>query len=454
MNERKKYNMSIDLGCENTVVVLDANAWLDLYTIPPVALEAVVDVIREHRDIFWIPNQVYREYCRNEKMKKEQIEKLFVNARSNSLSALSMFKDKTLQQLTTLRKKNQLTDDVFKSQIQEKIKDLEKFIKNGYATLNTNYEEEIKIIKNEDIVNALVEEIYNNSKADDFTIIEKMRICEEGEIRYKYKIAPGYTDDGKANNKEDYFRKYGDLIIWKEILNKVNKFPINTIFVQNEKKQDWLAEKGGTILAQELLEEYSVATKGDGIIEVCNFEGFLDNYGEDLGLQVVQIEQLVQQLKFEREVYDYINDKKSAIAYSKLENYFNDDYALYEVINQFGWISVYGGNFEDVDNAEVHSINIESCSVEYEKEISLYTLNTCFEVQGNTDIEEYVGRDASYVGNVDFSVTGWLRQDIIVVYDNPDRTPELGFEIVSDTIEVLDIEFYNESDFDVKLKDD
>ena len=58
---------------------------------------------------------------------------------------------------------------------------------------------------------------------------------EEGEWRYKQELPPGYMDFTEKQG----IQKYGDLIIWKEILNKAKKDNCSVIFITNDVKQDW-----------------------------------------------------------------------------------------------------------------------------------------------------------------------------------------------------------------------
>ena len=40
---KKKYNMTIALNSDDTLIVMDTNVWLDLYLIHPLALQEIVD---------------------------------------------------------------------------------------------------------------------------------------------------------------------------------------------------------------------------------------------------------------------------------------------------------------------------------------------------------------------------------------------------------------------------
>lgn len=60
-------------------------------------------------------------------------------------------------------------------------------------------------------------------------------IFQEGEKRYKEKTPPGFKDQSKEGEK----RKYGDLILWFQLIDKAaaDKKPI--IFVTDDAKEDW-----------------------------------------------------------------------------------------------------------------------------------------------------------------------------------------------------------------------
>ena len=88
----------------------------------------------------------------------------------------------------------------------------------------------------------------------------------EGKVRYENKIPPGFNDNGKKDKRKfngiEYQEKFGDLIIWKDMLEKAEDTSIqNVIFITNDgvsdKKSDLLYKVNGeTIGARiEMIEE-------------------------------------------------------------------------------------------------------------------------------------------------------------------------------------------------------
>lgn len=97
-------------------------------------------------------------------------------------------------------------------------------------------------------------------------------IKKEGEDRYSRKIPPGYKD---AKKDAGEFDKYGDLIIWKDLIEKsrVEKRPM--IFISDDAKEDWWwIHRGRKLGARpELLEEFHEATQQD--FHIYEFTQFL-----------------------------------------------------------------------------------------------------------------------------------------------------------------------------------
>lgn len=145
------------------------------------------------------------------------------------------------------------------------------------------------------------------------------------------KFKNGYTDEEKKSDFDggDFYRKYGDLIIWKELLRRVTGTKINTLFIEDEKKKDWFSERGGKKLAPVLYEEYDQATNALGKIEVCNFLAFLEHYGEAMGLLEAKINDLIEKLKFEKEILKYIDEKKDDILIRQIDEHFDKLDSIY-----------------------------------------------------------------------------------------------------------------------------
>ncbi|MFB6305406.1 MAG: PIN-like domain-containing protein, partial [Flavobacteriales bacterium] len=81
---------------------------------------------------------------------------------------------------------------------------------------------------------------------DPFDQEELKNIYKEGEDRYSRKVPPGFKDE----KEKAHPGKYGDLIIWKEIIEIAKNFARPIVLINDEKKEDWwwhLTSDGRTI---------------------------------------------------------------------------------------------------------------------------------------------------------------------------------------------------------------
>ncbi|WP_242023094.1 PIN-like domain-containing protein [Pseudanabaena mucicola] len=109
---------------------------------------------------------------------------------------------------------------------------------------------------NDEILNTL-SELFLQRANESFSNDEIKEFEEEGEKRYKAKIPPGYTDNDKDENK------YGDLIIWKEMIAIAKRESKPLIFITDERKEDlWeMNEKLLLFPRLELIKEFYLETK-------------------------------------------------------------------------------------------------------------------------------------------------------------------------------------------------
>ena len=88
--------------------------------------------------------------------------------------------------------------------------------------------------------------LFDDTKVGEpFPEADLMNLYEEADKRYQRSQAPGFMD---VKDKKDE-RKYGDFILWKQILNFAKKESRPIIFVTGEKKEDWWIKRRGEIVS-------------------------------------------------------------------------------------------------------------------------------------------------------------------------------------------------------------
>ncbi|MEK7636973.1 MAG: PIN domain-containing protein [Patescibacteria group bacterium] len=228
---------------DEATFVFDTNVLLSLYRIPQQARAKLIIILKElqKRGRVWIPHQVALEYYRDRLYVIHSQEK----AHHESISLLN----------TTEQEIDKLFDSkLILKKISLNFKTIQKEVvlsKNKYCDFLNKDKVEIELNR---ILKNRVGKPFDNKRLNE--------IYKDGEARYEKEIPPGYSDR-KRKDKEDKTgtSKFGDLIIWMQILDKAQEAKTPIIFVTDEQKEDWWWKvsglNGATIIGarHELLKE-------------------------------------------------------------------------------------------------------------------------------------------------------------------------------------------------------
>ena len=105
-------------------------------------------------------------------------------------------------------------------------------------------------------------ELFENKTGTAFSNEQLQEVKKEGEARYKQEIPPGYKDKKKSKDDKDN-NAYGDLIVWKQILDFAKTNKKDVVFVTHDQKDDWWNTVQGRTLGPrtELKKEFYDYTK-------------------------------------------------------------------------------------------------------------------------------------------------------------------------------------------------
>lgn len=188
---------------ENSIIIPDTNVLLNLYRYPESSKNTMLDILSklsEKNQIFLL-YQVGTEYYKN---------------RLNAISKHSIYCEasyskikKLIDELSENNSKNLFIKPNLKDSFKESLKQMKEDIDKEKAKCN-------KFLKH-DTVCEILEKIFLGKVTPKYERIKLKELYCEGEFRYKNKIPPGYEDSDKKQNK------YGDFIIWNEILDIAKK---------------------------------------------------------------------------------------------------------------------------------------------------------------------------------------------------------------------------------------
>jgi hypothetical protein len=257
-------NGELDGLWRDGLIVPDANILLNLYRYSDKTRIELLTLFRGLRDRIWLPHQAGLEFHRNrlgliadESAKYQQM----LDTVAELLASLDQTRGHPYVS-TGLRK--------VLAGVQKK---LAKEVK-----LNLQY---FAGLHDKDPILDELHELFSSRVGDAPSDADLAVIRKEGEDRYKRQVPPGFED-----GKKPEATRYGDLIIWKQILKKAAAEPRPVILVSDDRKEDWLWRvKGRTIGPLPALREEFFATIGKHF-HMYESDRFMERAGNFLNRRV------------------------------------------------------------------------------------------------------------------------------------------------------------------------
>lgn len=260
-------NIDFDKIWQEGIFIFDSNVLLDLYRLPASASEDLLRVLKskEFTDRIWIGFQVLVEFLNNrheaisDQKNKFGIVRNHLTECSSQYAELFSTLSGELSQLKLKQRHSLIDPDKFitPKNIDSGIKFIQDFIEHL-----DSLEKKQSDVNDKDSIQNLVIELFNGKIGEGFTKEELEGFYKLGEDRYKNSIPPGYKDKGKTGSylvdDREFIRKFGDLILWHEIIRKANSENLKyVVLITGDVKEDWWYEKRGKRLGprRELLNE-------------------------------------------------------------------------------------------------------------------------------------------------------------------------------------------------------
>lgn len=239
---------------DDALIVLDTNILLTLFKYSSCSSLNIIQILNKCMDNLWIPNQVYKEFEHNKDSEISKIKKKYDNFQKDLISEIKKCQDKLLNRINESKKLQYPKCDELEHSIKSNTENLILEVKNYTNKIGAEYKMSINAAKVTEILSFVDLLVSKNRIGPNISYIEMLNIIKEGELRFKYKLPPGY-EDAKNKNGTDI---YGDLFIWKEILKLPSLSGSSKIlFVTNDLKEDWWILKGESKKPQKIRPELS-----------------------------------------------------------------------------------------------------------------------------------------------------------------------------------------------------
>lgn len=236
-------NESVINILQNCIFVFDTNVLLNFYRYSEVTSNSLYEAILHYKNCIWLPHQVTIEFYNNrllvieEQIKNyddptkflQKVKKLFENKKGHPFISESLL-------------------DEFNVVFDKIDKDFRKQKKN-LSSLAFNDNIALKIIN-----------IFDNKVGKPYSSSELNQLYKLGKKRYRLFIPPGFKDIDKPEPK-----RYGDLLIWNQIIDKSILDNKAIIFVTDDQKEDWVSLYFNQSISPlpELLKEFRKLTNNE-----------------------------------------------------------------------------------------------------------------------------------------------------------------------------------------------
>ena len=222
---------------EKCIFVFDANILLNLYRYSPKTSSAIIKILKKISDRLWIPHHTALEFHNNRLIVQAQQVKAYNDIQSdiqkmqrNIKNTLQSDRHPFIKDASNLLEKVKINLEAIETELVKK--------KNEYISLYTKNDVRDSILLE-------ITSLFEGKTGVEYSHDQLKKLYEDGKTRYSQRIPPGYRD---ASN-DDSVRRYGDLIIWFQTIDKAKKTKKPIILVTDDKKDDWWRIHNGKTLA-------------------------------------------------------------------------------------------------------------------------------------------------------------------------------------------------------------
>jgi len=251
---------------DQDVFSFDANVLLNLYRYTPKTRNAFFNLLEKIKDRIWISYQAAFEYQKNRLIVINAQKEAYKDVRDT----LDKKKGEIEAKLNSFKKHPYLQTSELKMQIESAFKSIEKDL--------DKLEENHPDYMSEDPIWERLTKLLDGKVGENFSKETSEKVYREGKKRYEENIPPGYMDF-KSKKGEGDQSLFGDLLVWKQIIEKAKTIESSIILITDDLKEDWWYKfKGKTISPRpELIKEFKDDTgkrisiyQADVFLELAN----------------------------------------------------------------------------------------------------------------------------------------------------------------------------------------
>ena len=226
------------------IIAFDASALLDLYRITPDTREEFFTVLEQTKERVWLPHQAGLEYYDNRAEVVRTGEASFGQIAQLAKDAANEFR----KRLDVYRQYRWIDADRWAALVDKAATDI------GDALGREPHP--LQDYLNADPIEQRLNALFHDKVGKPF--VDMHEIYDRADRRVQLSVPPGFAD---IASKKD-FHKYGDVVLWFQLLDFARTEHKNIVLVTSDAKKDWWLRENGKTLGprSELVQEmYAVA---------------------------------------------------------------------------------------------------------------------------------------------------------------------------------------------------
>lgn len=238
----KKTDTELKALWSSALISFDANVLLNLYRYSSDTRKQIINLLSKFSSRIFLTHQAGLEFHRNRFDIITDQEKVYKDFFA-SIEKLD----------SELNSKNK--HPFLAPSLQVKVNETLNSIKEDILSSEKYYRD----LLNKDDIYSELEKSFTSKIASPYDTEKLKQYHEDAKVRFLNKIPPGYMDE----KDKEIPRKYGDYILWKQLIDHAKRKQKPLLFITDEKKEDWWWKlKNGKTIGprQELVEEFKNET--------------------------------------------------------------------------------------------------------------------------------------------------------------------------------------------------
>lgn len=227
-NYRPVSKSVLDELWRTALVTFDTSVLLNVYEFTPDGRKEFFSVLQRLKELdrLWLSNQVIEEFHRNRLKVAVRRQRALLSTKS----LIKTFSNNLKEQFPESPETRALHDAVAEASQQ-----IEDYVKKFSVTNNSHP------LPEQDSVLSQLWQIFDSEHLIGKPLGKKKsrRVVRDGARRFRKGVPPGFADDAKFGDG-----KYGDLMVWEELIRYSQRNGIGVILVTDDGKEDWWFSSG------------------------------------------------------------------------------------------------------------------------------------------------------------------------------------------------------------------